>query len=759
MNIQTRYSFMFATLVIAQLLCILLAATKSNKSIKKYTILINAILIMPLMANLLIIGAHTELLATIGYFCYYIGVTLTVTALVSFTNAYCQGIDNPNKTYQKPIVMYILAAADILQLLVGIVTKHVFKLEQILVEGRIYYRSISLIGLTIHRVICYGIFICAICIFILAVIKSSKFYKEKYSVILATLIISGVFQAIVIFTKTAMDCAVVPYGITGIIIFYFAIRYRPLKLLDTVLTNFATSMDNAIYIFDGSNRCVWANDIGLTLMNNIRLDQIQTELIKKFGNFFDRGPNWSDEFNINNKEFYFIEKRSVKSEKMVDGYSILVKNITNNKKALEQELYNANHDTLTGLNNQAYLYKLITKKLQANIEKEYCVLFMNIKNFKIVNDIFGTKIGDRCIIRLSKWIKRNLNDPEIIYGRLVGDTFGIFMPKDKFNEEVFTNGLFDFSIKANNRQHPISIHIGVYNITDKNMNVSIMFDRAHLAIVGVEDNYGIQIRYYDENIRKSIIEEQNLISNLSKAINETQIKPYLQPIINKQGKVVGCEALARWVHPELGFLPPNKFIPIFEKNGMIADVDRHIWECCCAILSNWKDTYPELFISINISPKDFYFMDVVYELRQLIDKYEINPNKLRVEITETAIIDDMDNRIEDIRKLKSLGFIVEMDDFGSGYSSLNTLKDLPVDILKIDMGFLDKAKDTDRAKCIVYNIILMSDDLHMKSLTEGVETMEQYDLLIQMGCELFQGYYFAKPMPLEEFEQFIKEHR
>ena len=158
MNIQTRYSCIFAALIIAQLVCILLAAIKSNRDIKKYTILINSVLIMPLMANLLIVGAHTELLATAGYFCYYIGVTLTVATLVAFTNAYCQGVSNPNKTYQKPIVMYILAAADILQLLVGIFTKHVFKFEQTLVEGRIYYRSISLIGLTIHRIICYGIF-------------------------------------------------------------------------------------------------------------------------------------------------------------------------------------------------------------------------------------------------------------------------------------------------------------------------------------------------------------------------------------------------------------------------------------------------------------------------------------------------------------------------------------------------------------------------------------------------------------------------
>jgi EAL domain-containing protein (putative c-di-GMP-specific phosphodiesterase class I) len=282
-----------------------------------------------------------------------------------------------------------------------------------------------------------------------------------------------------------------------------------------------------------------------------------------------------------------------------------------------------------------------------------------------------------------------------------------------------------------------------------------MFDRAHLSTARIMDDYKTAISYYDDNIRNNILEEQKLASQLFDALKEDQIVPYLQPITDKNGKVVGAEALARWIHPEYGFLPPYKFIPVFEKNGLITELDNHIWECACQILQKWKKEYNDLFISINISPKDFYFTDVVAELNKLVQKYDIDTSRLRIEITETAMFSDVEEKIHIFNKLKESGFIIEIDDFGSGYSSLNMLKDMPVDVLKIDMNFL--SKDDNKSKKIVKNVIHLSNDLSITSLTEGVETEQQYKQLAQMGCSLFQGYYFAKPMPVSEFEEFIKQ--
>ena len=233
-----------------------------------------------------------------------------------------------------------------------------------------------------------------------------------------------------------------------------------------------------------------------------------------------------------------------------------------------------------------------------------------------------------------------------------------------------------------------------------------------------------------------------------------QLRPYLQPITDRSGTVVGAEALARWIHPEKGFMPPYMFIPVFEKNGMIAEVDRHMWRCACRILAGWGEEHRDMFISVNISPKDFYFFDVAAELIALVKEHGIEPARLRIEITETVMMNDQDERMKTLEDLRQAGFIVEMDDFGSGYSSLNLLKDMPVDVLKIDMKFLSSSDSDSKATTIVKNIIRLSDELNIASLTEGVETEKQYSQLADMGCRLFQGYYFAKPMPLEEFEEF-----
>jgi EAL domain-containing protein (putative c-di-GMP-specific phosphodiesterase class I) len=216
---------------------------------------------------------------------------------------------------------------------------------------------------------------------------------------------------------------------------------------------------------------------------------------------------------------------------------------------------------------------------------------------------------------------------------------------------------------------------------------------------------------------------------------------------------MGAEALVRWIHPDEGFLSPGKFIPVFERNGLIAEVDRYMWRCACEILADWKKRGINKFISINISPKDFYFMDVVKEIKDLVAEFDIDPVNLRIEITETVMMTEAADRIKLVDDLRASGFIVEMDDFGSGYSSLNLLKDMPVDVLKIDMQFLKDSERNMRAGMIIKNIINMSEDLGIASLTEGVETAAQFEKLYAMGCKLYQGYYFSKPVPREDFEK------
>ena len=435
------------------------------------------------------------------------------------------------------------------------------------------------------------------------------------------------------------------------------------------------------------------------------------------------------------------------------GSVLIIKDDTKRQQAVEREVYDSRHDSLTGIYNMKYLYSRISNQL-AYTDEEYVLLYLNIKSFKLINENFGKTYGDVVLIELANWIRNNVSDG--LYGRLVSDTFGICILKKDFDEDFYIRELSDFVVILKNVELRINIHIGVYEVLNRSMDVSVMFDRAHLAISNVEEKYKTVVKYYDEKIRNEMLEEQRLVSDFPVAIKYDHIIPYLQPIVDEKGKVVGAEALARWNHSEKGFLPPYKFIPLFEKNGLITQLDMHIWEQACKILNEWKKLNLDLFISINISPKDFYFTDVVSVIVKLIKKYDIESRKLRIEITETAMMSNPEERIDILNKFRDAGFIVEMDDFGSGYSSLNTLKDMPVNLLKIDMKFLSKDND-ERANIIIKNIINLTNDLNIVSLTEGVETKEQFEGLLAMGCELFQGYYFSKPMPVEEFSSFIEK--
>ncbi len=218
-------------------------------------------------------------------------------------------------------------------------------------------------------------------------------------------------------------------------------------------------------------------------------------------------------------------------------------------------------------------------------------------------------------------------------------------------------------------------------------------------------------------------------------------------------RLIGAEALVRRIKPDGTIVPPAEFVPIYEKTGLICRIDRFIWEQAAMKLRDWKLRGIDSHISVNISPHNFYYMNVYEELVGLTEKYEINPKSLNVEITETAIMSDVPNLREGMKKLREAGFIVEIDDFGSGYSSLSALKDISADILKIDMGFLRKTENTEKGRVILETVISLAKQLKMSVITEGVELAEQADGLRKMGCDYFQGYYYSKPISVDSFEK------
>ena len=277
-----------------------------------------------------------------------------------------------------------------------------------------------------------------------------------------------------------------------------------------------------------------------------------------------------------------------------------------------------------------------------------------------------------------------------------------------------------------------------------------------LALGKIKNHYGKYVAVYDDSMRLSLLREQRILDEMETALEKKQFQVYYQPKHDtRNGDVSGAEALVRWIHPEFGFMSPGEFIPLFEKNGFITELDLYVWEEVCKTMAFWKKKgLPPISVSVNLSRADFGKYHLAQKIQDLADKYEIPHELLHLEVTESAYTDNAEQIIHVVDELREMGFKIEMDDFGAGYSSLNMLNELSIDVLKLDMRFV-QTKSFTRNKSILRFIISLSKWMNLITVAEGAETKEQVDELRSLGCDYVQGYYYAKPMSEEKFEIYL----
>ena len=749
------FAIIYSVLIILLVLCGMISR-RSKRTVATSVSDLEFSFIVPIVGNLILVLSQNELLSTLGSYTYFIGMDLMAFSLFDFTLSYC---NIPWRAHRKKCyVIYAILTLDIIQYFFNPFFGQAFGMEAITVDGSPYYRLVPYFGQTCHRIAVYFAFFTSLGIFLLKAIRVPRIYAEKYYVILFTMIFAGFWQSYYIFSRTPIDRSMVALAVCALLIFYFSLFYRPFRLLDRMLANIASKIPESVFFFDANDRCIWINRNAekLVELQSDNLDRVQHRLQAMFDDLGEGEDNWSTKQQVGsgkNTRFYSLERHFVtdsRSKKI--GSFLNIHDHTEDILNHQREMYEATHDKLTGLFTKEHLFNVIKHRIAIDKDTSYSIAYFDIKDFKMVNDIFGNTAGDNVLVRVANWIKENSRD-NWSYGRIGGDAFGVCFPTDTVRLAIVEDRLSKFVISNGTIDQHILLHVGIYHVTDTSIDVSIMFDRAHLAQTSIKNEYNMHIAIYDDKMRDQVLWGQKISAELEAAIDQRQIVPYLQPIVDNKGTIIGAEALVRWLHPKEGFLPPFTFIPTFEKNGMIADVDLYIWRCACEILASWTGEKEKLFISVNISPKDFYFMDVFAEIDKLVNEFKINPNRLRIEITETVMMTDAESRMAILKRFRDKGYIVEMDDFGSGYSSLNQLKDMPLDVLKIDMKFLNKAEDNRKAETILRNVLRLSSDLGLFSLTEGVETEDQYIMLNKMGCNLFQGYYFAKPMSVNDYEK------
>ena len=746
---RSRIAIVVLVLTLALAACAIIARRSRKSNASSVALLLGA-LIPPVIGNLIIISSTAKGLSTVGCYIYFLGMDLVMYALLEFTLKYCN-LSWPSRMVQR--LVYSLLAIDSIQLLCNPLFHHAFDTEPIMVDGAAYYRLIPYFGQTFHRVVDYGIFFAVLIAFFLKMRSVPRVYYERYSVIFFTMVFTGLWETYYIFSRTPIDRSMIGFGVFGLLVFYFSLYYRPVRLLERMLANIASQMQEALFFFDALGRCVWANKPGIALTGTNDYEQCAEALKRIFGEMAIEGSEWVSRRVVNTNgqaKYYALEEHTMTDPKnRLMGMFLSVRDETEQQLALQREIYNATHDNLTGLYTREHLFERIRETLDSAGDTHHFICYLDVKDFKMLNDVFGKSFGDYALQCIARSLREHMPEGSL-YGRLSGDTFGMCIPAPLFNADAARMLVSGFVVQRDNITHTLLMHQGIYEVTEPELDVSVMFDRAHMALMTIKGDYKRHVAFYDAGMREQVLWDQQLSSQLEGALREGQIRPYLQAIVDSDGTVVGAEALVRWIHPVHGFLSPAMFVPIFERNGMIADMDRHMWRYACETLQRWHN---DLFISINISPKDFYFMDVVAELQKIVGEYSIEPSRLRVEITETVMMQDNENRIDILNHLKQLGFLVEIDDFGSGYSSLNMLKDLPVDVFKIDMLFLRQTQKDDRGQTILRNMMNLTNDLGLSSLTEGVETEAQFNMLQAMGCKLFQGYYFSKPVPVDQFEK------
>ncbi|MDD3920204.1 MAG: EAL domain-containing protein, partial [Eubacteriales bacterium] len=410
-------------------------------------------------------------------------------------------------------------------------------------------------------------------------------------------------------------------------------------------------------------------------------------------------------------------------------------------------------ERLTGLYSREAFFEKVEELVGDHEPGYYVMACFDIDSFKVFNDQYGTEKGDEALRYIASVFQRGFVPLGGICCRIMADNFAVLYPASLLE----TDALIQIRTKACNIEglaSPLTFSIGRYLVNDLSLSPSAMYDRAVLAEAAAKGKYGHNIAQYDESMRDFLLGEQKIVTEMDGALQNRQFEVWFQPQYNHAtGALIGAEALVRWRHPKRGLIPPNMFIPIFEKNGFIYELDKYVWEETCRYLRKWTDEgRAPLPVSVNVSRNDIFRKDLIDVLTGLIKKYRIPVEQLRLEVTESAFAKSAQQIVDVVKRLIELGFTVEIDDFGSGYSSLNTLKSVPAQVVKLDMRFLEDNEDSQRGGNILESIVRMTKWLGMSVIAEGVELIEQADFLKSIGCSYVQGYLYARPMPASEYE-------
>ena len=415
-------------------------------------------------------------------------------------------------------------------------------------------------------------------------------------------------------------------------------------------------------------------------------------------------------------------------------------------------------DALTGLYKRDYFFQNAAKIDQQNPEKNMDAVVVDIHHFHVINELYGKLYGDKVLRQLGAKLTAKAKQFNGIVCRKEADSFFAYWP----HRENYLHVLNDLSFGGGD-DTSVHLRMGIYENVERSLDIERRFDRAQSAANKVRGTLYKAVGIYTHDMHEKEILEDKLTEEFPRALQDNQFIVYYQPKFDIQQEkpvLYGAEALVRWIHPTKGLVGPNVFIPLFEKNGLITELDRYVWRQTAAQLRAWKESYGIDFrISVNVSREDMGDPQLTGFFERLLDEYKLEHGDMVLEITESAYAGDSKRVISTVSRLREMGYLAEMDDFGTGYSSLNMLHQMPIDALKLDMQFIRDAFRPGSDTRLIQLVIEIAKYLNIPVIAEGVETYEQVSVLKDLGCDYVQGYYFSKPIPAHEFEHFLEERK
>lgn len=610
----------------------------------------------------------------------------------------------------------------------------------------------------IHPIICYSLNIIMIIALIMKCAKTQRLYRGKYIVVVAIVfsnMIGFLFDVPELVRTVILSCFMTTFELVAIYVVSYNIPKK--NLANRLHAYVADNISDATILYDNEGQLINLNHRASDLFEK-DICETSDKLLTYLG--------FPESDGVYKKKIrdgiYNISCNSLRDENgNVLGKTFIFYDITEVEAQIEREHTIAITDSLTGAYNRLGFLEASNEFLYHNeSESGFVMIVSGIQNFKGLNAAYGTRAGDMVL----KYIERRFYDYHLsysmVYGRTAEGKYAVLAPFEAV--EDITSGMTCIDVPVD---EDLNIHVdmchGYIVLDDIGKPLDYYYERALLALSDCKRTLSLTSLEYSYEMEERVQKRQFLVTQMHEALREKQFFIELQPQINLDTREVsGAEALVRWKHPKLGRISPAEFIPLFEENGFIVDLDVYVWEKAAMTAKELSDKgIYDGSISINISQIDIMNTDVAAALDRIVKKVGIPPSKLHVEITESACVDRRETLIKTLNSLREKGFIIEIDDFGSGYSSLNVLMSLPFDVVKLDMGFTRDNSLEGRSGIVITTIAKMIHDLDAIILVEGVETEKHVENTVAFGGDIVQGYYFSRPLQIDQFCEFVQKKK